>query len=312
MRHAKTTRVLLTIMALVGLLIALFLFCDFNENTRESEEAEKIKIIFYTTVSDKASDRVEYNLFDVLMSFEPYVEYSIYFAAPLGKDDSRELQKEICLYNKNKELFFEYSKCANKANEKHLNFRCDDIYLSGANSNEERDSLMSCIDDETEWKVLSSDQEKMLEFNVEKRFPLLLINNRPYSGGLRKDDYKKGFCEQMEPAPEPCRFVNEPKEQKLFVITDRRCQKCEGLSFAITSMLKEYYENMKVTTLYYQNDDGKKLYDEISQHISLLPAFCFSTPIDEDEMFFWMQDHFVRVGKNYCLKDSLPQYDPRR
>jgi glutaredoxin len=180
-----------------------------------------------------------------------------------------------------------------------------------------------------EGKSLLSDSIKKSEAVNAQGSPTIFINDKPYSGGRDPLSFTRALCAELGSHPEcnklpacgtdsDCqaypdkvgRCINpnadnakceyfEAANVNLIVINDKTCPECAGYD-ALTSQLKTLFKGLDVKEYDFQDEEGQRLYNELS--LKYLPVYLFDENVKEGEAYLNVQNFLDPVGKYYSLR----------
>lgn len=112
--------------------------------------------------------------------------------------------------------------------------------------------------------------------------PTIKVNNEPYKGGRRSDDFLRGICTAIgdKGAPQVCANIPKPPEVKVIALTDKRCKDCDPNP--VFTSLKQVFPGL-VTQILDWNDNPEAKEIAEKANVKLLPAVLFDESIDKDE-----------------------------
>lgn len=130
--------------------------------------------------------------------------------------------------------------------------------------------------------------------------PTIILDGSGYSGGRGLNDFKRAFCNAFTgEKPAACSELPEATKFDVVVLNDNRCADCKAAEASLTSQLKGIFPGMQVQTVDYMSDEGKQLY--ANSGLQFLPAYLFSSDVENDENYDRVQQYLVPAGEYNSL-----------
>lgn len=135
----------------------------------------------------------------------------------------------------------------------------------------------SCLKDGEGKKLLLESFKRAQQKNATGS-PTIYLNGSSYKGGRRTNDFLKAVCAEAGNKPPACQSLPEPKPVNIIVLSDKRCAECD--TSRMIEGMKGKIPTAVIKTVDYSDDDGKKLYDQLSP--GNLPVVVFDSSLDND------------------------------
>jgi len=229
------------------------------------------------------------------------------FSSLHGDDEVNEDLRQVCVMKHYPNKWMDYVYCI--ANRYTKTYKSPQTFWEDCakESGIDASKIENCANSDEGKNLLSENIKKANELGIGAS-PTIFINNNSYSGPRDKLSFEREICSEVNNTIKECSSVPEAKEVNLIVLNDERCKDCDVTG--LVSSLKTLFSKLKVVSLDYSSEEGKKLYEDLG--IKYLPALIFDETVKEGEGYSRIVRYLQTLPNNKFLLRIGASFDPTK